>query len=110
MRYEVKITAQSIEQIEEIVQYISKNLSAPETAREWADALQREIRKLNSMPSRHPLVEEEPWHNRGIRKMPFKNFIVYYLIDENKKVVWVTAVIYGRRDQITALANTSLGV
>ena len=35
--------------------------------------------------------------------MPVKNFLVYYLVDEEKKVVWITAVIYGRRDQIAAL-------
>lgn len=40
--------------------------------------------------------------------MPVKNFLVYYLIDEEKKAVWVTAVIYGRRDQIAALLDMSL--
>lgn len=70
MRYEVKLTAQAIGQIEEIVQYISRVLLAPETARK---------------------------------------FLVYYLIDEDKKAVWVTAVIYGRRDQIAALEDALLG-
>ena len=107
MRYEVKLTTQAIRQIEETVQYISKILFAPETARKWADTLQREIRKLDSMPSRYPLIEEEPWRTKGIRKMPVKNFLVYYLVDEEKKTVWVTAVIYGRRDQIAALLDMS---
>ncbi|WP_427797120.1 hypothetical protein [Catenibacterium mitsuokai] len=40
--------------------------------------------------------------------MPFKNFLVYYLIDEDKKSVWITAVIYGRRDQIATLVDVSL--
>ena len=31
--------------------------------------------------------------------------IVYYGIDESEKVVYVTNIIYTRRDQITALAN-----
>lgn len=108
MRYEVKLTAQAIGQIEETVQYISKILLEPETARKWADALQCEIGKLDSMPSRYPLTEEKPWREKGIRKMPVKNFLVYYLIHEEKKVVWITAVIYGRRDQIAALSDVSL--
>lgn len=108
MRYEVKLTAQAIGQVEETVQYISKILLEPETARKWADTLQCEIGKLDSMPSRYPLTEEEPWRRAGIRKMPVKNFIVYYLIDEEKKAVWITAVIYGRRDQIAALSDMSL--
>ncbi len=37
--------------------------------------------------------------------MPVKNFLVYYLVDEEKKAVWVTAVIYGRRDKISVLRD-----
>ena len=108
MRYEVKLTAQAIEQVQEIVRYISHILLVPETARKWADTLQSEIAKLDFMPTRYPLTEEEPWHTNGIHKMPFKNFLVYYLIDEDKKSVWITAVIYGRRDQIATLVDVSL--
>ena len=105
MRYEVKLTEQAFEQIEETVQYISKTLLEPEIARKWADTLQNDIKNLEYMPSRYPLTEEKPWHAEGIRKMHVKNFLVYYLIDEKKKTVWVTAVIYGRRDQISALLD-----
>ena len=108
MRYEVKLTSQAARQIEAIVQYISKVLFVPETARKWADALQSEIAKLDFMPSRYTLAEEEPWHTNGIHKMPFKNFLIYYLIDEDKKAVWITAVIYEQRDQIAALVDMSL--
>ena len=108
MRYAVKLTEQAFGQIEETVQYISKILLEPENARKWANTLQCEIEKLKSMPSRYPLTEEEPWRTEGIRKMPVKNFLVYYLVDEEKKVVWVTAVIYGRRDQISALLDMPL--
>ena len=108
MRYEVRLTIQAIGQIEETVQYISKILLEPETARKWADTLQCEIEKLDTMPSRYPLTDEEPWHTKGIRKMPVKNFLVYYLVDEKKKAVWITAVIYGRRNQIAALLDMSL--
>ncbi len=80
----------------------------PKTARQWADTLQCEIANLNLFPSRYPLTDEEPWHTKGIHKMPFKNFLIYYLIDENKKVVWITAVIYECRDQIEALSDISL--
>ena len=108
MRYEVKLTAQAIGQIQETVQYISKVLLEPETARKWAGTLEHEIGKLDFMPLRYPLTEEEPWRTRGIRKMPVKNFLVYYLVDEDTKTVWVTAVIYGRRDQIAALLDMPL--
>ena len=107
MRYEVKLTPQAIRQIEETVQYISKILLEPGTAQKWADTLQSEIEKLDSMPLRYPLTEEEPWHTQGIRNMSVKNFLIYYWVDEETKIVWVTAVVYSRRDQITALLDMS---
>lgn len=40
--------------------------------------------------------------------MTVKNFLVYYIVDEGSKTVWVTTVICGRRDRIAALTDMSL--
>lgn len=108
MHYEVKLTTQAIGQIKETVRYISKILLEPEIARKWTDTLQLAISKLDSMPSRFPLTEEEPWRTKGIHKMPVQNFLIYYLIDEDRHIVWISAVIYERRERITALLDMSL--
>lgn len=105
MEYQVTLTPQAIEQIEQISSYIKYTLQEPQTANRWADFLQKEIAGLHFMPSRYSLTDEEPWHSNGIHKMPVKNFLVYYLVDEKTKTVSVTAVIYGRRDQLAALAD-----
>ena len=99
----MKITPSALLQISETVAYISTVLAAPETALAWADLLEKEIAGLSTMPARFPTLEEEPWKSRGLRKMPVKNFIVYYYADDETKTVWVTAVIYGKRDQLNAL-------
>ncbi len=75
MRYEVKLTAQAIEQVQEIVRYISHILLVPETARKWADTLQSEIAKLDFMPTRYPLTEEEPWHKKEYVKCLLRTFL-----------------------------------
>ncbi len=103
MEYSVHLTPHAIVQIQETVSYISKVLNEPNTANAWADYLQNEIRKLDSMPARFPLVEDEKWAEKGIRKFPIKNFIVYYFIDEDSKAVWITAVVYSGREQLNAL-------
>ncbi len=105
MDYRVTLTPQAVEQIRETVLYIARTLQAPETAKSWADLIQRKIGELQSLPSRYPLTDEELWRNSGIHKMPVKNFLVYYWIDEKNKSVTVTAVIYERRDQLAALAS-----
>ena len=103
MEYTVKLTPHAIVQIQETIAYISKVLLAPDTAKAWSDYLQKEISGLNRMPARFSLVEEEPWRSRGYRKMPVGNFIVYCFADDEAKTVWITAVVYGRRDQLIAL-------
>ena len=108
MQYEIKLTTQALEQIKETTQYISKTLMEPEIAKRWAATLKKQIEKLNFMPLRFPLTKEEPWHSKGIHKMPVKNYLVYYLINEEEKTVWVTAVVYERRNQISALLDMSL--
>lgn len=105
MRYKVRLTVQAISQIEETMRYIAEVLLEPGTAQKWVDTLEREIAGLDTMPLRCPLTEEEPWRTQGIHKMIVKNFLVYYYVDEESKMVWVTAVIYGRRDQIAALTD-----
>ncbi|MBQ3848330.1 MAG: type II toxin-antitoxin system RelE/ParE family toxin [Clostridia bacterium] len=105
MEYSVKLTPHAIVQIQETIAYISKVLPVPETARAWSDYLQKEIAGLSTMPARFSAVDEEPWRSRGYRKMLVKNFIVYYYADDETKTVWVTAVVYGRRDQLNVLKD-----
>jgi len=52
------------------------------------------------MPGRIASADDEPWRSYGVHKMSVKNFLVYFWIDEASKRVQITAVIYGRRDQL----------
>lgn len=103
MDYKIKLTSYAIAQMQEAVRYISRVLLVPEVAEQWASRVEKEIISLGSMPRRNPLTEEEPWRSEGIHKMPVENFLVYYWIDETSKIVWVTAIVYGRRDQLKML-------
>lgn len=63
---------------------------------------------LSKFPQRIALTEEEPWHSYGIRKIPVKNFLVYFWIDEDHLKVQVTAVVYGKRDQVHQLSQMDM--
>ena len=105
MTYKVKLTNNALAQLKEAVGYISKVLLEPEVARRWSDRIKKEILTLDHMPLRYPLVDEEPWGAEGIHKMTVENFIVYFWVNEDTSTVWVTAVVYGRRDQLSVLRN-----
>ena len=104
-QYEVKITEPAQRQLQEIVRYIAGDLQEKRTALRMLDTLEKEILSLSTLPNRVALTEEEPWHSAEIRKMPVKNYLVYFWVDEEQKKVQITAAVYGRRDQRAALQN-----
>lgn len=106
--YNVKITSQAEEQIQEIVYYISHELKAPDAALHLLDVLEDSFTSLSHFPQRVVLVEEEPWHTKEIHRLSVKNFLVYFWIDENNMKVQITAVIYGKRDQLHQLSQMDL--
>lgn len=103
MDYKVKLTDHAVAQLQEAVIYISKVLQASTVAKHWAARIKKELASLSTMPARYPLTEEEPWHTEGVHKMSVENFLVYYWIVEEKKIVWITAIVYARRDQLRVL-------
>lgn len=106
--YVVKITSQAEEQIQEIIHYITNELKAPDLALHLLDALEDSFSSLIHFPQRVTLIEEEPWHTRGIHRLPVKNFLVYFWIDEDNLKVQITAIIYEKRDQLCQLSQMDL--
>ncbi len=98
----------AIRQMQDTAAYISKELSAPETAARWLDKMEKEIASLDYMPKSIPLIDEEPWRSNGIRKTTVDNFLIYFWIDDTALVVWVTAIVLGRRNQKDVLESMSL--
>lgn len=106
--YNVKITSQAEGQIQEIIHYIAHELKAPDAALHLLDTLEDSFASLASFPHRIALMDKEPWHTKGIHRLPVKNFLVYFWIDENNMRVQITAVIYGKRDQIRQLSQMDM--
>ena len=106
--YNVKITSQAQEQIQEIMHYIAQELKAPDAALHMLDVLEDSFTSLTHFPQRIALTDEEPWRTNGIHRLPVKNFLVYFWIDENKMTVQITAVIYAKRDQLRQLSQMDM--
>ncbi len=108
--YKVHITRYAFRQMEEIKNYVAYELSAPMAAKNLLTKMKQAIASLETMPERNPLIDEKTWRSQGIRRIVVKNFLVYYWIDENKRIVYITAVIYGRRNQINQLGKMDMDI
>lgn len=106
--YTVKITFQAEEQIQEIIHYITHELKAPDAALHLLDNLEDAFLSLAHFPQRVALIAEEPWNTKEIHRLPVKNFLVYFWVDEDDLKVQITAVIYGKRDQLSQLLQMNM--
>ena len=66
MKYKVMYTAGAKKDLRNIFRYISEELLASENAAGQTERIMTEIRKLDTMPNRNRLYEEESWHSRGL--------------------------------------------
>ena len=106
MKYKVMYTAGAKKDLRNIFRYISEELLAPENAVGQTDRIIEAVRKLDTMPNRNRLYEEEPWHSRGLRFFPVDNYLVFYKTDDKTKIVYVVRIMYSGCDIRKQLSKT----
>ena len=103
--YSIDITEPAENDIADAVSYISEQLLNPAAAGRLVDDTESAIYSLREMPQRHALVNDDVLARSGIRFIPVKNYLVFYVIREEKKSVVIQRVLYGRRDWASILRN-----
>lgn len=48
------------------------------------------------MPESFRLYEYEPWCSKGLRQFTVGNYEIFYIVDTDKKKVFVLNVLYGK--------------
>ena len=96
--YKVGYSVDALDDLREIYSYIANELLVPETASAQLSRIRKEVRSLDFMSARYALVDWEPWHSMKMHQLLVDNFIVYYLVDDEKRTVTVARIFYGGRD------------
>lgn len=102
-KYRVDVSEPAENDLKDIVRYIASQLSAPISALQMMELLEEAMSRLSNMPQRCPLVADERLSQMGYRKLPIKNYVVFFSIDEKNKMVDVERILYGRRDWLRIL-------
>lgn len=82
----------------EIVRYISKELKNPTAADHLAAELIEAVDRLPEFPYAYPVYLPVRPLKHEYRKLPVANYIIFYRVDESKKEIIVSRVIYAKRD------------
>lgn len=96
--YSIILTRRAKEDIVDIGDYIAYTLLEPETAYRFVTGLKSAISSLRELPNRFVLVDDQVLSSQGIHCMPYKNYYVFYIIEESMDVVIVLRIGYNRRN------------
>ena len=108
MKYHIQLTEQAEEDLRSIYEYIAKILLVPDVALGQIERIENGILNLEEMPERFRLYEKEPWCSCGLHQMPVDNFIVFYIVEKDKKIVTVIRIMYGGMDIDEHLKKTDV--
>ena len=98
MNYKIRLTAEAEKDLRGIFEYIAFDLQSVQNAVGQLERLERGIVSLDHMPERFQIYEKEPWRRRNLRTMPVDNYLVFYMVNQEKRIVTIMRVMYGRRD------------
>ena len=96
--FQVVYSTAAQEDVRSIYNYIAYELLAEQAAKKQVRRIREIVHSLNILPERHKAVDWEPWASMGMRKVPVDNYIVFYLVDNDNRIVIVDRVFYGGRD------------
>lgn len=82
----------------EIVRYISKDLKNPVAAERLAVELIGAAESVLAFPYATPVYQPIRPLKREYRKILVQNYLMFYWVDEEKKLVTVARVMYARRN------------
>ena len=92
--YQYHFTKKAETDLDEILSYISIELSNPDAAASFLKDLQTVLTSICSVPKIGRIVENEFLPDKEIRKSLVGNYVLYYLPDTEEKSIYVLRILY----------------
>lgn len=98
--FEVEFTNGCIEEMTEIYEYIFNNLKEGNAAKRLMTELTNKVLDLAIAPELYMKIGKIDRLKREYHRIVLKNYVVLYTIDFEKKTVFISRMIYGRRNYL----------
>lgn len=99
--FEVEFTDECIEEMTEIYEHISNNLKENNAAKQLIKEVIDKVIDLANVPELYMKIGKADKLKREYHRMVVKNYVVLYTIDFEHRKVYVSRMIYGRRNYLS---------
>ena len=83
--------------------YIKNKLEAPKAADNLIREIMESLNKIKENPNIRPLVQDKYLASLGYRLINVKNYIIFYIIDNDNKHIKIIRFLYNKRNWINIL-------
>lgn len=98
--FEVEFTDNCIIEMTEIYEYISNNLKEDNTAKKLMTEATDKILNLANTPELYMKIGKTDKLKREYHRIVVKNYVILYTIDFKKRKVYISHMIYGRKNYL----------
>ena len=98
MVFRTEFSEQADADLDEILQYISEELCAPQAAERFYLAVFDKLDILRDNPYIYPLHHNEILNAKGLHFIVIGNYLLFYTINDIENVVNIVRILYGKRD------------
>ena len=103
MSYDIHITYAAQRDLLNAADYIEFVLKNPKAADTLLDEAEKQINSLSDFPQKFRLVDDPVLSSWGIRFVIVNNYLVFYIIDDEKNMVIIIRFLYQKSDWQTIL-------
>ena len=96
--YKIELSILAKEDYKSIIRYIKDKLLEPNIAEKYAELIKNKINTLKYNPQKFAIIDFDMIKKYKFRKLIIKNYIAFYRINEDEKIVNVERILYGATD------------
>ena len=91
-KYIVEISETAEQDLENIISYLRYDLAGDIIADKYKILFKQELKKLEDIAGSMPILDEELTGYENIRKINVRNYIIFYIIDEENDKAFVVRI------------------
>lgn len=95
--YHIEVTDSAQIDLKEIVRYIHTDLTSPNTADKFLNGIEETMEQLAFMPEKFQLVRDDYLASKGYRYTSYKNYLIFYIINDNQRTVVIHRILHSSR-------------
>ena len=97
-KYKVQLSNKAKDDYKSIIRYIRYELLEPNIAEKYAELIRNELNSLEYQPQKFAIIDYDIIKKYNFRKLIIKNYIAFYRINEDEKIVNVERILYNGTD------------